>query len=88
LPADEDSHQRHERPELKVNLPWLGPVTIEEPAGPAFLDPEADRPRESIQNNHVSTAPTTTEHRRLRLRRLIAAAAALTIADRRMRASD
>jgi Alpha/beta hydrolase len=43
---------RH-RPEVTVKLPWLGPVTIEEPAGPAFLDPESDRPRESIQNNHV-----------------------------------
>jgi len=38
---------RH-RPEVLV-----GPVTIEEPFGPAFIDPEADRPRESIQDNHV-----------------------------------
>jgi hypothetical protein len=42
---------RH-RPEVTVKLPW-GPVTIQEPAGPAFLDPEADRPRGSIQDNHV-----------------------------------
>jgi hypothetical protein len=46
---------RH-RPELKANLPWLGPVTIEEPVGPAFLDPEGDRPRESVQDNHVFNA--------------------------------
>jgi hypothetical protein len=43
---------RH-RPQVKVDLPWIGPVTIEEPVGPAFLDPEADRPRGSIQDNHV-----------------------------------
>jgi Alpha/beta hydrolase len=42
---------RH-RPEVTVKLPW-GPATIEEPAGPAFIDPEANRPRDSIQDNHV-----------------------------------
>jgi hypothetical protein len=43
---------RH-RPEVRAKLPWLGPVTIEEPYGPAFLDPEHSRPRDTVHNDHV-----------------------------------
>jgi Alpha/beta hydrolase len=43
---------RH-RLEVQITVPGLGSVTLEEPAGPAFFDPEADRPPDSIHNDHV-----------------------------------
>lgn len=45
--------QPRHRPEVTIKVPGLGSVTIEEPVGPAFIDPEAQRPRESVQDNHV-----------------------------------